>query len=307
MKPRQRMTILLNARSTRCPDDMEPLLHPLRKGFDVRTIRVSDPSTFSDQIRREAGHADVLVLGCGDGTMARSGGALLEAGLPVGLIPFGNANDLARGLGLPLDPGQACEALAESRVTRIDIGRVNGHYFFNAATFGIGAEISAQMDAATKRKWKRLSQIPRLISAINARRPFKVEIELEGKRLRHRSVHVTVANGRTIGGGIVVDKAARLDDHNLNFSSVRPQTALELLALAPAFVSGRRDAHPRVDTVDARRMRIETSRPLAIATDGDIVTETPADFETFPAALSFLIPESPAESLALDPDPGSLN
>lgn len=307
MKPRQRMTILLNVRSTRCPEDMDALLDPLRGEFDLRTVRVSDPTTFSDQIRREARNADILVLGCGDGTMARSGGALLKAGLPVGLIPFGNANDLARGLGLPLDPGEACQALAQSRVTRIDVGRVNGHYFFSAATFGIGAEISARMDATTKRKWKRLSQIPQLLSAINERRPFEVDVRLDGEELRCRSVHVTVANGRTIGGGIVVDTAARLDNRNLNFSSVRPQTALQLLALAPAFVTGRRQDHPRVDTADGRRMRIDTSRPLAIATDGDIVTQTPAEFEIIPLALQFLIPESPAQTLALDPDPGSLN
>lgn len=300
MNSRKRMKVLLNARSTRCPEDMSSLLKPLQEEFEVRVVRVDDPTTFSLQIEGEASDADVLVMGSGDGTMARSAGALIRAGLPVGLLPLGNANDLARGLGIPLDLTEACHALGAAQRMSIDVGCVNDHYFFNAATFGVGAAISAQMDAVSKKKWKRLSQVPRVIKAIRKRRPFKLQVEVEGQEKSFRSIHVTVANGRTIGGGVVVDSEARLDDRNLNLSSVQPQTGSELLKMAPAFLMGRREGHPRLDTLDGARMVVQTSRPLKIATDGDVVTSTPAIFETLPAAITFLVPADPAPSVALD-------
>lgn len=300
---RSRMAVLVNAKSTRCPEDVEALVEPLRARHEVRIVRVEDPTTFSEQIEAAARDSDLLVIGSGDGTLARSGEALIESGCVIGVLPFGNANDLARGLGMPLDVEAACHALVDAEPRPIDVGVVNGHCFFNAAIIGVGAAISSGMDAATKRRWKRLSQIPNMLNALFSRRAFSVSLYRDDQTERMRSIHFTVANGRTIGGGIVVDEDARLDDGRFDISSVRPLGLVGLLMLAPAMAMGRRRHHPQVDFEVGADLRVETSRRLEIATDGDVVTETPAVFECRPGAVRFLVPQRPEATVALDLGP----
>lgn len=299
LAPGDRLVVLANTRSTRYPADLDRLLDPLRERFRVGLEAVERPETFSDRIRAAAPRADALVVASGDGTVARSARELIDAGRPVGLVPIGNANDLARGLGLPTDPAEACALLLDARPAPVDVGLVNGRHFFSAATLGLGARISATMDARSKRRWGRLSQLPGVVSAFRRRRAFRVALEIDGRTHRLRSLHVTVGNGRTIGGGIVIEEQARLDDALLDVSSVRPQSLLSLFTLAPDFWRGRRRGHPRIDTFRARAFRLSTPRPMPIATDGDVVTETPAEFRTLPGAVRFLVPAAPRSTIAL--------
>lgn len=299
---RQRMSVLVNTRSTRCPAELASLLEPLSARYDVTLVRIERPHEFSQRIAQASESADVIVIGSGDGTLARSGRALIESECAFGVLPFGNANDLARGLGMPLTIASACRALVDALPRSVDVGIVNGHCFFNAAVIGVGARVSSVMNAPTKRRWKRLSHLPNFLSALLERRAFSLTIHTASGATRLRSIHFTVANGRTIGGGILVDEQAWLDDGRLDVSSVRPQSLRELLMLAPAMMSGRRRHHPKVDFTSRSRLRVETRPRMRIATDGDIVTQTPAVFECRPAAVRFLVPESPEPTLALAAD-----
>jgi YegS/Rv2252/BmrU family lipid kinase len=295
------MSVLVNTHSTRYPAEIEPLLAPLAASHDMTLVRVDRPEEFSRHIEATARSSEVIVIGSGDGTLARSGHALIESGCTIGVLPFGNANDLARGLGMPLDLAAACRALVDAEPRAIDVGLVNGHCFFNAAVIGLGAKVSAAMDASRKKRWKRFSQLPHFLSALLGRRSFGLTVQTDAWTSRMRSIHFTVANGRTIGGGVTVDEDAWLDDGELDVSSVRPQSLSELLMLAPAMMTGRRRHHPQVDFMRRTSLRVETKRRMKVATDGDIVTETPADFECRPAAVRFLVPRQPQATLALAP------
>ncbi len=296
---RRRVALVVNRRASRCPDDLEAAVRILREGSDLTLFSVAVPEEVPRQVSQAVHNCERLIIGSGDGTIARAASVLLAAGRPVGVLPLGNSNDLARGLGMPLDLDAACRALLDARVARIDVSRINEHYFFNAATVGIGAAVSAQMVPEAKRRWRRLSQVTRLVSALRQRRRFRVDLELDGARETLASVHLAVANGRTHGGGIAISDEAYLDDGRLRLSSVRPQPLLRLLALGPRLARGERDRQAGVDQRNGRRVRIATSRRLPVATDGDIVTHTPATIEVMPRALSVLVPIEPEDTLAL--------
>jgi len=299
---RPRADLIVNLRSTQCPASLEPLAEALAPRWRVHTVPVEEPSRFEEAVKRSADEARLLFIASGDGTLGRSANALVRAGLPVGVIPIGNANDLARGLGVPLDPLEACEALTRARLHRIDLGRANGHGFFNAVTIGIGAAVSRGLDVSTKRRFRRLGQLLRLKEAVQERRPFRAEITDSSGVSSVRSVHIAVGNGRTHGGGLVVGEGARLDDARLALSSVPPSSLWRLAALAPSLVAGRRSAHPRIHTLSDLRFRIQTDRPLDVATDGDVVTRTPVEIESVSGALEVLVPD-PTEAPAVEATP----
>ena len=101
------------------------------------------PTTSSEAIRRECGAVDLVILAGGDGTMNSAVDALVECKLPLGILPTGTANDLARTLEIPTDLAAAAAVIGAGRRHAIDLGCVNGKYFFNAASIGLSAEVTA--------------------------------------------------------------------------------------------------------------------------------------------------------------------
>src|SRR5687768_2864990 len=93
----------------------------------------------------------VFTLG-GDGTAMEVVGTLAGKGPPVGILPGGTGNLLARSLGIPLTVPAAVRALAAGREARIDLGRIG-----DGRVFGIGAGVGvdATMIQETPALWKR--------------------------------------------------------------------------------------------------------------------------------------------------------
>ncbi len=104
-------------------------------------------------IRDSAGQVDRVVIGGGDGTLNAAAPALIETGLPLGVIPLGTANDLARTLELPVDAAEAAAVVAAGRRRRIDMGEVNGRPFFNVASLGLGVDLTRALTRDAKRRW----------------------------------------------------------------------------------------------------------------------------------------------------------
>ncbi|TIP77033.1 MAG: lipid kinase, partial [Mesorhizobium sp.] len=75
--------------------------------------------------------ADLVIVCGGDGSVSSAAVAAMESRLPMGIIPTGTANDLARTLEIPLDLLKAADVIVEGGRRLIDVGTVNGHAFFN--------------------------------------------------------------------------------------------------------------------------------------------------------------------------------
>src|ERR671926_181555 len=103
-----------------------------------RVLLIANRHSRRGDLLRERGRAfDLVMLGGGDGTMNAAASALVEIGRPLAVLPLGTGNDLARTLGIPLDPLAAAEVAAAGRTRRIDLGLVNGRPFFNVACVGL--------------------------------------------------------------------------------------------------------------------------------------------------------------------------
>jgi diacylglycerol kinase family enzyme len=148
----KRLLLIVNGRGSRAGQGLEDAVKLLRdRGCEVRVERPQDPAEISPRILTLAPDFDAVVLGGGDGTLSRSAQALLDVDRPLGILPLGTANDLARTLGIPQEPAGACAIIAGGRLRPIDLGRVDGTLFLNAAALGLSTRVTRRLDRDSKR------------------------------------------------------------------------------------------------------------------------------------------------------------
>jgi diacylglycerol kinase (ATP) len=177
---------------------------------------------------------------------------------PLGIIPLGTANGLARTLGVPLDPEEAALIAATGRRRRIDLGEVNGHPFFNVASIGFGVDLTRALTRDSKRRFGLNGYAVAALRALRRLRPFRAEIVHGNARHISRTVHVAVGNGRHYGGGMIVAEHARIDDGQLDVYSLEVKSIWRLLLLLPALRSGRHRAWSEIRTLAGEEIEIRT-------------------------------------------------
>jgi YegS/Rv2252/BmrU family lipid kinase len=241
--------------------------------------------------RLSPGSLDRILVGGGDGTLNAALPALLRADVPLGVLPLGTANDFACALGIPSEPGRAVRVALEGVVTRVDVGRVNGAPFLNVASVGLGARVTERLSAELKARLGFLGYPRAMLGAYREARPFHALIRSDDAPPRRmRCIHVAVGNGPRYGGGALIAEDARLDDGRLHLFALAPVPLWRLLLLAPRLGLGRYRDLSDILTGKARRLWIETSRPLSVSADGEIIGRTPAAFDLLPGALAVLVP-----------------
>lgn len=289
---RTKALLVVNRRASRADGGLERALAALRDaGFALDLREPEEPGEIAGLIRAHGPGAACVIVAGGDGTLHHAAPALCEVGVPLGILPLGTANDLARTLGLPLDPEKAARVIAGGRSRWIDLGRLGERLFFNVASFGITGEVTRRLDEDHKRRWGVLSYPIRALAALRSSRSFGVTIEIDGHAERHRALQVAVANGRSYGGGMTIDADAEIDDGTLTVCVIEAQSLWRLVALLPLLRSGRAYRSRSVVTRCGRQVRARTSRPLEVSADGEIVTRTPVELRIEPRALRVLVAE----------------
>jgi diacylglycerol kinase (ATP) len=260
-------------------------------GINLIEEESEDPSQINELIRKNHGKVDTVILAGGDGTMSSAAGPLSECGLALGILPMGTANDLARTLKIPESLEAAAAIIANGCLHTIDLGKVNGHCFINAAHIGLGVKVNRTLTGDLKSRWGRFSYARSLIDAFKSMRPYRADIVCDGESFSVRSIHITVANGRFYGGGMALSKEASVDDHKLRIFSLEPQSFWSLLSHGVVMLGGELKGREGVWLRSGETLRIETSRPLDIYADGEFISQTPAYFELRPNSLQVYVPD----------------
>nr|WP_210267772.1 lipid kinase [Bradyrhizobium aeschynomenes] len=260
-------------------------------GYDLVISAPHSPREVSPWIEAHADDAEAVVVAGGDGSLNAAAPALVKTGLPLGIIPAGTANDLARTLGLPDDMEAAVDVIAAGCRRRIDLGEVNGHPFFNVASLGLSADLARQLTKETKRRFGRLGYAITALKVLANARPFRAMIVSSDGAVRVKTLQIAVGNGRYYGGGMAVDHRAEIDDSHLDLYSLEIGRVWKLLAMAYDFRKGRHGLWEEVRASRDTSFEIRTRRPRPINADGELVTFTPARFNVLPRAVTVFVPD----------------
>jgi len=232
-----------------------------------------------------AGAASVIIWG-GDGTFNEAAGALIGTSIPVGLVPAGSGNGLARALGMPWDPEAALAVAFGGTPKTIDAGRMAGRPFFNVAGIGFDARVAALFNrraAGTRGGWPYI--------AIGVREGCRYcaldyDVRLDDSVRHYRALLIAFANGREYGLGARIAPHARLDDGLLDAIIVEERGILARFWDARHLARGTAHLAPLVTTRRLRRATIESAGEMEFHVDGEPGTASDRiDVEVLPAAL----------------------
>ena len=286
-------TLLLvnpNARSGR--HELGDLIAPLHAIGPVVAPKSLGREAVRRAIAHYAGSVARVVIGGGDGSLHAALPAVLDAGLPLGVLPLGTANDFARSIGIT-DVPAAVEVIAAGHLKRVDVGVVNGTYFLNAVGIGLGPEINRDLDRSSKSSLGVFAYLLHGMRNLRENRGMHAVVECDGSRHAMRSLQITIGNGIHYGGGMTIAKDARLDDGLLDVLSIPPQSLWRLLMRGPAIRSGNTEDIAELPTFRGKQVAVRTRSPRDVTADGEQVTRTPIECRTLAGKLQvFAAPAS---------------
>jgi YegS/Rv2252/BmrU family lipid kinase len=231
-----------------------------------------DPGTgqAAQAIREGAG----LLLACGgDGTITACVEALSGTGIPLGILPLGTGNLLARNLGLPLDVDAALVTALTGSDRRLDAGSANGHTFVVMAGLGFDAKMLGDSSEPLK---KRLGWLAYVLSALRHLRDRPVRVSLvadDGPPMRVRASAVIVGNVGWLQGGIRLLPDAAPDDGTLDAVVLTARSWAGWIRLA-ARVLLRRPADGQMTWMQFQRLTITADREQPWELDGEVMGGT---------------------------------
>jgi YegS/Rv2252/BmrU family lipid kinase len=286
------LTLLVNpssagGKSLKLLPRVEAALDASRAVFRVEKTRSLEHGAELALRAIELGETPVVVSG--DGLLGAVGGAMAGSEAPLGLVPAGRGNDLARALGIPAEPEAAVAALLAGESRRIDVGEANGKRFLGIASVGFDSECNR---LANETHWLRgnsvyaYSMIRTLIGWRSAR--FTLTLGEESKRIS--GYFVAVANNSVYGGGMYIAPNAELDDGEFDVVSIGDGGKLTFLFGLKDVLKGKHLSKDSVDVFRTPRLQIDASRPFPVYADGDHLTDLPVSLRALPQSLSIIVP-----------------
>ncbi|PSL02210.1 diacylglycerol kinase [Haloactinopolyspora alba] len=236
----------------------------------------------------ESGARALVVVG-GDGMAHLGLQALGGADTPLGIIPAGTGNDLARALGLPLKDAAAAAAVVAGGVEReIDLGRTDGQWFAGVVAAGFDARVNDRVNRMRWPKGPRRYDVA-TFAELGVFRPIEYHIELDDEVLETEAMLVAVGNVPSYGGGLRITPEAEPDNGLFDVLIVAPVSRMTLVR---AFNRVRRGTHLTYPFVSVHRAgRVKLDAPgITAYVDGERLGPLPRIFDLVPRAQRVYVP-----------------
>ena len=217
-------------------------------------------------VRRGAG---LVVAWGGDGTINEVASALAFGDVPLGIIPAGSGNGLARELDVDPRPERALADALSATARPMDVGDVEGRLFVNIAGIGVDAFVASRFSLARRRGF--LGYINITVHALATYVPTTYRLTSSGGSVTARALLVTIANSAQFGNGARIAPGARVDDGLLDLVVVEERWRLATIAQLPRLFTGTAHRIRGCTTQQIREVTIEADEPMTYHVDGEPV------------------------------------
>ena len=265
-------------------------------GLQVHALAGRDADESLDLARAAvADGVDALVVVGGDGMVNIGLQATATTATPLGIVPAGTGNDVARCVGLRgQDPLTATDRVVRALTTgsrrTLDLARTGGRYYATVLAAGFDALVNERANAMT---WPRGQMRYNLATLAELRtfKPLPYVLQLDSgegaETVRLEAMLVAVGNGPSFGGGLRITEGAVLDDGLLDVVIIKPMSKGALVRTYPKLFKGTHTTHPQYERHRVRRVTVAAPGIVGYA-DGERFGPLPLTIESVPGALILL-------------------
>lgn len=265
-----------------------------KAGVRCDVLRTESPGHGAElALRHAAGYEAVFTLG-GDGTAIEVIGALTHSGPPVGVLPGGTANVVARTLGTPVKISRAVKALLDGSEARIDLGVLStGHRFMIGMGVGLDATTIAGAPGPLKRRLGFLAYVVAAMKAFARLEKFNVRLTVDGETMEMRVSAVLIANfGAVMNDLIAFGDGIQRDDGLLNACVYSPRNMVDATRILLKMTFRRFTPDPCIIYRTGSSFTIETDPPRLGQADGELIGDSPFSVHVEPLAARMLVPKN---------------
>lgn len=241
------------------------------------------------------GFNQVVAVG-GDGTINEVARGLIQSKIPMGIIPRGSGNGLARHLGIPLKITDAVNQIFDSEILPMDVFRVNGKLSLNVSGIGFDGHITNLFGVKSTRGL--LGYVMLTVQEFLKFKEFQTEIFLNGQSIKREAFIIAIANSSQYGNNARIAPSASVCDGMLHINIMR-RVPLFRFDFIYSFFTGQLGNSSFCEFMEAPSLKIRTSEPMDYHVDGEPcgLNDT-FDIELVPAALHVLVPsDSPKKKV----------
>jgi diacylglycerol kinase (ATP) len=260
-------------------------------------VALAKPKEEATPLAKQAvkdGYDMVIAMG-GDGTLEAVLRGMVGRKTPMGIIPTGTQNNIAKSLGIPTDMEEACALIAAQRVRKLDVGRVkvkNGKklFFFELTAIGL---VAALYPKANKLANGQLSKIKDVALTLIHHEPDpEVFLTLEDEsKIKVKTMLVVVSNAPMFGANFLVAPNASLKDGLLDVAVYPGFSKTELLAYFAQIRAEGFSNNDKVQRYRASKIEIKTEPKMDVMADGVMLGKGKVDIKSRPAAVWMITPE----------------
>ena len=255
-------------------------------GLVVRNLEGRDADEALDLARQcVADGVEALVVCGGDGMVHLGTQAVATTGTPLGIIPAGTGNDVARYFDIPRkDPVAAADRVVAGHTRTIDLARSGTQYYVTVLAAGFDAIVNERANQMT---WPRGQMRYNLATLAELRtfEPLPYTLQIDDRTVQFEAMLVAVGNGPSFGGGLRITEGAVLDDGLLDVVIIKPMSKPELIRTYPKLFKGTHVTHRQYEHHLARRVTIAAPGIVSYA-DGERFGPLPLTVECVPGALT---------------------
>jgi diacylglycerol kinase family enzyme len=263
-------------------------------GWKVEFILVRPRELLKSTRRAVAEAPGAIVVAGGDGTINTVASTCVEAKRPLGIVPAGTFNYVARNLEVPTEVSPAVAVIVDGHIRPVDIGEINGHIFLNNAGFGLYATMLERRERDKRRfgRSRLVAFLSGMLCLLCAHPLYSVELVADGQTERHLTTTLFFGCNALQLQHFNVAAADCLRHQKLAVLSLQQRSRWEIVVAAVAALSGRLDEADATHVFCASTVRVQPRRrALKVVIDGEIVDLRPPLDVTFrPGALLVYAP-----------------
>lgn len=292
IKPKKLLFVLNPISGGTEKDPAEKAIRLFCKEMDLR-YRIYKTTGDDDRtaIRRKITRfkPDVIVASGGDGTVHLTANTIIDKDIPLGILPLGSGNGLAKELNIPLEPDKALEFVLVGNYSSYDVLTINDKHSMHISGFGFNAQIIKHFSETEKRGVANYAL--GMLQEFFPYEPSYYEVETDNHNFKGEAFMVTIANSRSYGSKLTINPDGKMDDGIFEICIIRPFPKSASVKLLYQLFNRELNLSEYITIYPTRNATIKNPQNAAFHIDGEPQEAKEVKVGIIPGKLKIIRPE----------------